>query len=83
MAGPGDEITAGLAGRGHLRASHADREQVISVLKAAVVQGRLDKHEFDLRVGQAFAADARGPGGPHRRHPSWTGRRPAAMAQMP
>jgi hypothetical protein len=56
MAGPGDEITAGLAGRGLLRASHADREQVISVLKAAFVQGRLDKREFDLRVGQAFAS---------------------------
>jgi hypothetical protein len=25
--------------RGHLRASHADREQVIAVLKAAFVQG--------------------------------------------
>jgi hypothetical protein len=56
MAGPGDEIAAGAAGRGHLRASHADREQVIDTLKAAFVQGRLDKDEFDLRVGQTFAA---------------------------
>ena len=40
MAGPGDEIAAGAGGRGHLRASHADREQVIGVLKAAFVQGR-------------------------------------------
>jgi Domain of unknown function (DUF1707) len=53
MAGPGDEIAAG---RGRLRASHADREQVISILKAAFVQGMLAKDEFDLRVGQAFAS---------------------------
>jgi hypothetical protein len=56
MAGPGDEIAAGAEGRGHLRASHTDREQVISVLKAAFVQGLLAKDEFDLKVGQAFAA---------------------------
>src|SRR3984885_1810480 len=42
--------------RGRLRASHADREQVIEVLKAAFVQGRLAKDEFDARVGQAFTA---------------------------
>jgi len=53
MAGPGDE-TAG--GRGRLRASHADREQAIEVLKAAFVQGRLTKGEFDARVGQGFAS---------------------------
>src|SRR5690348_11534841 len=54
MAGPGDGLEA--AGRGHLRASHADREQVIGTLKAAFVQGRLTKDEFDLRVGQTLAA---------------------------
>ena len=52
--GPGDELEA--APRGHLRASHADREHVIGVLKAAFVQGRLAKDEFDLRVGQTLAA---------------------------
>ena len=41
---------------GHLRASHADREQVISALKTAFVQGRLAKDEFDARVGQALAS---------------------------
>jgi hypothetical protein len=56
MAGPGDEIAAGAGGRGHLRASHADREQVIETLKAAYVQGMLAKDEFDLRVGQTFAS---------------------------
>ena len=52
--GPGDELEA--AGRGHLRASHADREQVIGTLKTAFVQGRLTKDELDARAGQAFAA---------------------------
>ena len=56
MAEPGDEIAAGASGHDHLRASRADREQVIGVLKAAFVQGRLGKDEFDLRVGQAFAS---------------------------
>jgi hypothetical protein len=56
MAGPGNEMAAGAGGRGHLQASHADREQVIDALKVAFVQGRLDKDEFDRRVGQAFAS---------------------------
>jgi DUF1707 SHOCT-like domain len=47
---------AAAAGRGQLRASHADREQVIEVLKAAFVQGRLTKDELDARVGQALAS---------------------------
>jgi hypothetical protein len=53
--GPGDGI-APAGGHGHLRASHADREQVISTLKAAYVQGRLTKDELDTRVGQILAA---------------------------
>jgi hypothetical protein len=53
MAQPPDQVPAA-AGRGHLRASRADREQVVSILRAAFVQGRLGKDEFDLRVGQAF-----------------------------
>jgi hypothetical protein len=39
-----------------LRASHADREQVIDVLKVAFVQGRLTKDELDSRAARAFAA---------------------------
>jgi hypothetical protein len=54
--GPGREKAAGAVGLGHLRASHADREQVIETLKAAFVQGRLTKDELDARAGQAFAA---------------------------
>jgi hypothetical protein len=57
MTGPGDEIAAAAGqGDGRLRASHAEREQVIEALKVAFVQERLVKSEFDLRVGQAFAA---------------------------
>jgi DNA-binding NarL/FixJ family response regulator len=41
---------------GRMRASHADREQAIEALKVAFVQGRLDKHEFDARVGRVFAS---------------------------
>ena len=55
MAEPPDQMPAA-AGRGDLRASHADREQVIGTLKAAFVQGRLVKEEFDLRVGQTLAS---------------------------
>jgi len=44
------------AGRGHLRAAHADRERVVEALKAAFVQGRLDTRELDDRVGRAFAS---------------------------
>lgn len=54
MAGPADELAASAAGRGHLRASHADREQVIDTLKAAFVQGRLTKDELDQRVSQTY-----------------------------
>lgn len=59
MTGPGDEMAACAASRGHLRASHADREQVIGTLMAAFVQGGLAKEELDVRVGPAFAARSR------------------------
>jgi hypothetical protein len=39
-----------------MRAAHADREHVVTALKAAFVQGRLDRDELDARVGQAYAA---------------------------
>jgi hypothetical protein len=40
------------------RASDADREQVIGVLKAAFVQGRLTKDELDARAGHALGAQS-------------------------
>jgi hypothetical protein len=55
MPEPRDHMPAAL-GRGHLRACHADREQVIGLLQAAFVQGRLGKDELTARVGQALAA---------------------------
>ena len=55
MAEPREQMPAA-ADHGHLRASHADREQVIGTLKAAFVQGMLVKDEFGARTGQALAA---------------------------
>ncbi len=56
MTGPGDQRAAAARGPGRLRASHADREQSIEVLKNAFVQGRLTRDELDARVGQALAS---------------------------
>jgi Domain of unknown function (DUF1707) len=58
MTGPGDEKAAGGSGRGRHWPSPADREQVIAGLKAAFIQGRLTRDEFDLRVG---VRSSRGP----------------------
>lgn len=55
-AEPEDQMAVAAAGRSRLRASHADREHVIDMLKAAFVYGRVTKDEFDARVGQAFAS---------------------------
>ena len=57
IAGPGDGIAAaGDRGDGRLRASRADRERVVELLKAAFVEDRLTKDELDTRVGQALAS---------------------------
>jgi Domain of unknown function (DUF1707) len=53
---PGENRTARPVGRGRHRASHADREQVVDLLKDAFVQDRLTKDEFDSRVGHALAS---------------------------
>jgi len=58
MVEPGDEIAAGADGGSRLIASQADREQVLDALKAAFVQGRLTKDEFDQRVGRVLATYA-------------------------
>jgi len=52
-------------GRGRLRASDADREQVIDTLKSAFVQGWLTRDQLGLC----------GAGGSHRRHPCQADRR--------
>src|SRR5215468_7411665 len=57
MPGPDDEIAAAEGrGRGDFRASRADRERVVELLKAAFVEERLTKDELDARVGQALAS---------------------------
>ena len=56
MPEPGHDRAARPVGRGRLRASHADRDQIVDALKDAFVQGRLTKDEFDARVGQALAS---------------------------
>jgi hypothetical protein len=58
MAEPGDEIAAGADGGSRVIASQADRKQVLDALKAAFVQGRLTKDEFDQRVGRVLATYA-------------------------
>jgi Domain of unknown function (DUF1707) len=55
MTGPQDPAAAG---RGPLRAGHADRERAIETLKTAFVDGRLTRDELDERVGRALAAQS-------------------------
>lgn len=57
MPEPEDEIAA-IAGdsRGHLRASQADREEVVGTLKTAFVQGRLAEDELDARVDRVYGS---------------------------
>jgi Domain of unknown function (DUF1707) len=55
MPGPGDWMAPSAGGRSRLRASDTDRDAAVDVLKAAFVQGRLARGEFDLRVGQVLA----------------------------
>ena len=56
MTAQSADETPGARDRGHLRTSRADREQVVEVVKAAFVQGRLAKDEFDQRLGRVFAS---------------------------
>lgn len=53
---PEGRMTAAAAASGLLRASNADREQVIETLKAAFVQGRLTQDELATRAGLTFAS---------------------------
>jgi len=41
---------------GGMRASTADRERAVDVLKAAFAEGRLEQDEYADRVGQAYAS---------------------------
>ncbi len=92
MAGPKDEMAAAKGDPGRVRASHADREQVIDVLKAAFVQGRLTKDELDMRATQAFGSrtyaelatlTADLPAGPAPTAPAPPPRKPAMEKAQP
>jgi hypothetical protein len=47
-------------GRDEMRAADADRQAVADALKAALDEGRLDLHEYDERLRQAYAAKTYG-----------------------
>ena len=53
MAGPWEPRARAV---GHVLASDADREQVVEILTAAFVQGRLSLDELGLRAGHALAS---------------------------
>jgi DUF1707 SHOCT-like domain len=50
--GPGPDDAAG--GYGNVRASAADRERAIDVLKAAYAEGRLTREEHEARAERAY-----------------------------
>jgi len=56
MAWPGDGRAVAASGGGYMLASHADRERVVDTLKAAFVQGRLTKDDFDARVARTLTS---------------------------
>lgn len=54
--GPWDPTASEVRCNGHLRASDADRERAIDILKAAFVQGMLTWDELDARAGEALGS---------------------------
>jgi hypothetical protein len=52
MLEPGRDMAA--YGGGHMRASTADRDRALDVLKAAFAEGRLTKDEFDERAEYVY-----------------------------
>ena len=53
MVGPADQVAIG---RGHLRASHADRERVLVALNAAFAAGLLAEDELEVRVDRTLTS---------------------------
>jgi hypothetical protein len=49
-------MASGMMGRGHLRASDADREQLIGTLKEAFALGQLTRDELVARTGRALTS---------------------------
>ena len=52
--GPGYGLAA--SGQGGMRASDADRERAAEVLRTGFAEGRLDKDEYDVLLGQVYTA---------------------------
>lgn len=52
--GPGYGLAA--SGPGGMRASDADRERAAEVLKTGFAEGRLNKDEYDIVLGQVYTA---------------------------
>ncbi|WP_370128934.1 DUF1707 domain-containing protein [Streptacidiphilus sp. EB103A] len=50
----------GIAGMAGMRASHADRERTVDVLKAAYAEGRLTPDEYNDRVEQIYRSQTYG-----------------------
>jgi hypothetical protein len=89
MTGPQDPAAAG---RDRLRAGHADRDQVIGILKDAFVDGSLTRDEFDARTDRALAArtfadlaalSADLPTAPAWPAPAWPAPAPAGPVRPP
>jgi hypothetical protein len=60
VAQSGYGVHAWGAGQGYLRASTADRDSAVEVLKAGYAEGRLTKEEYEARAEQAFTAPTLG-----------------------
>jgi hypothetical protein len=56
MAGPWHPRRAGVASRGHILASDADREHVLEALKSAFVYGLLSRDDLYTRAGRVLAS---------------------------
>jgi uncharacterized protein DUF1707 len=90
--GPRGHRAAAIGAHSHLRASDADREQVLEFLKTAFVQGRLTIDELDARAGQALVSRTYGelgvltadiPSGPGRALPDLSAAPEGAMDLVP
>jgi hypothetical protein len=93
--GPGGDMTP--LSYGEMRASTADRERAVDVLKAAFAEGRLDQSEYADRVGLVYASRTYaelagvtadlpvGPLGavPSVQAPPWPGQPSSPFAQVP
>lgn len=93
MTGDAEPVDRGgdAAGRGELRASYEDRDEVAEQLRVAAGDGRLTATELDQRLDAALTARTYGeltaltadlPGGPGSRLAATAGARPADAAHI-